>query len=191
MQTIMIQLNRGSHDYDHKKAKEILDAIQHLFPEDEHICVQPCSVGAVQGTSWHRADIFHDMDIPEELYDIVTDDELSEIASDLTGALLYDWTIHMDIVRDDVIGAKLNLLKANYSIWQMQERLDEYNQSADRRIYMTLVPHDLEAHYECAYLKYEDTDELVQGEWSDQDGNILNGNGIVSVRVMDLFKSED
>jgi len=192
MQTIMIELNRGSRDYNYKKAKEILDAIKHLFPEDEHICVQPCSVGAVQGTSWCREDIFFDMeDMPEELYEIVTDEELSDIALDLTEGLLYDWTISMKIVRDEAIGDKLALLKANYSIWQTQELIDEYNQSADREIYMTLEPHELEEYYEYAYLKYKDTDELVMGECSDQDGNILTGNGSVSVRLNDLFKSED
>lgn len=191
MQTIMIQLNNGSKDYDYKKAKEIHDAIQHLFPDDEHICVQPCSVGSVQGTSWCREDIFFDMNIPEEIYDIVTDDELSEIASDLTGALLYDWTISMKIVRDEVIGEKLALLKTNYSIWQTQELIDGFNEGADREIYMTLEPHELEEYYEYAYLKYKDNDELVEGEWSDPDGNILTGDGAVSVRVMDLLKSED
>jgi hypothetical protein len=191
MQTIMIQLNIGSKDYDYKKAKEIHDVIQHLFPDDEHICVQPCSVGSVQGTSWCRTDVFCDLDIPEELYDIVTDDELSEIALDLTEALLYDWTTHMDIVRDEVIGSKLALLKANYSIWQTQELIDVYNQSADREIYMTLEPHDLEGYYKYAYLKYQDNHELISGEWSDRDENILNGNGVVSIRVMDLFKSKD
>lgn len=191
MQTIMIQLNKGSEDYDYRKAKEIHDAIRHLFPDDEHICVQPCSVGSVQGTSWCREDVFYDLDVPEELYDIVSDDDLSIIASDLTEALLYDWTICMGIVRAEVIGSKLALLKANYSIWQTQELIDEYNQSADRPIYMTLDPHELEEYYEYAYLKYKDTDELVIGEWSDQDGNILTGNGVVSVRVMDLFKSKE
>lgn len=191
MQTIMIHLNTGSEDYDYTKAKEIQDAIQHLFPDDEHICIQPCSVGSVQGTSWCRTDVFCDMDIPEELYDIVTDDELSEIASDLTGALLYDWTISMKIVRDEVIGEKLALLKTNYSIWQTQELIDGYNQSTDRPIYMTLEPHDLELDYEYAYLKYKDNDELVVGEWTDQDGNILTDDGSVSIRVMGLFKSED
>jgi len=191
MQTIMIQLNNGSKDYDYKKAKEIHDAIQHLFPDDEHICVQPCSVGSVQGTSWCREDIFFDMNISEGLYDIVTDDELSEIASDLTGALLYDWTISMKIVRDEVIGEKLALLKTNYSIWQTQELIDGYNEGADREIYMTLEPHELEEYYEYAYLKYKDNDELVEGEWSDPDGNILTSDGAVSVRVIDLLKSED
>jgi len=191
MQTIMIQLNKGSEDYDYRKAKEIHDAIRHLFPDDEHICVQPCSVGSVQGTSWCREDIFYDLDMPEALHDIVTDDELSIIASDLTEALLYDWTISMKIVRDEVIGEKLALLKANYSIWQTQELIDEYNQSADREIYMTLAPHDLEEYYEYAYLKYKDNDELVMGEWSDADGNILTSNGVVSVRVNDLFQPKD
>ncbi len=31
MQTIMIQLNNGSKDYDYRKAKEIHDAIRHLY----------------------------------------------------------------------------------------------------------------------------------------------------------------
>ncbi len=130
-------------------------------------------------------------DMPEELYEIVTDEELSDIALDLTEALLYDWTISMKIVRDEAIGDKLALLKANYSIWQTQEWIDAYNESADREIYMTLEPHDLEEYYEYAYLKYKDTGELVMGEWSDQDGNILTGNGSVSVRLNDLFQPKD
>jgi|GEM_PF-6531037 len=191
MQTIFIHLNNGSDDHSYAKAKEIHDAIRHLFPDDEQISVEAGSYGSVQGTSWCREDVFYDLDVPEELHDIVTDDELSDIASDLTEALLYDWTISMDIVRDEVIGEKLALLKANYSIWQTQAWIDEYNESADREIYMTLEPHELEEHYEYAYLRYKDNDELVIGEWSDAEGNILTGDGVVSVRVNDLFQIKD